>query len=179
MTAHAPTVAFAGIDCLDIDVQVQIAAGLPAFIIVGPIVSVRTQLNGMWRSIQTALLGTMVLLYPMTATAVDLLPLKRGYYVDKSVSCSEASHATLELFTGRSFGANCEVKILRKVGQSFRIMQTCDVRGDVADSSFLYTVLNRREFLLENDERKFDFRFCDQKDLPYPWSKNDLSHILK
>jgi len=35
MTAHAPTVAFAGIECLDIDVQVQIAAGLPAFTIVG------------------------------------------------------------------------------------------------------------------------------------------------
>lgn len=35
MTAHAPTVAFSGIDCLDIDVQVQIANGLPAFTIVG------------------------------------------------------------------------------------------------------------------------------------------------
>jgi hypothetical protein len=37
MTTHAPTIAFAGIDCLDIDVQVQIAAGLPAFTNVGPI----------------------------------------------------------------------------------------------------------------------------------------------
>jgi len=37
MTADAPTIAFAGIDCLDIDVQVQVASGLPAFTIVGPI----------------------------------------------------------------------------------------------------------------------------------------------
>lgn len=35
MTTHAPTVAFSGIDCLDIDVQVQVANGLPAFTIVG------------------------------------------------------------------------------------------------------------------------------------------------
>ena len=37
MTTRAPTIAFSGIDCLDIDVQVQVAAGLPAFTIVGPI----------------------------------------------------------------------------------------------------------------------------------------------
>lgn len=37
MTAHAPTVTFAGIECLDIDVQVQIAAGLLSFMMVGPI----------------------------------------------------------------------------------------------------------------------------------------------
>ncbi|OAN49565.1 YifB family Mg chelatase-like AAA ATPase [Magnetospirillum moscoviense] len=35
MTTHAPTVAFSGIDCLDIDVQVQVANGLPAFTLVG------------------------------------------------------------------------------------------------------------------------------------------------
>jgi magnesium chelatase family protein len=35
MTTHAPTVAFAGIEVLDIDVQVQVASGLPAFTIVG------------------------------------------------------------------------------------------------------------------------------------------------
>lgn len=37
MTAHAPTVAFAGIDCLDIDVQMQISAGFVGFTNVGPI----------------------------------------------------------------------------------------------------------------------------------------------
>lgn len=39
MTAHAPTIAFAGIDCLDIDVQVQISAGFVGFTNVGPITS--------------------------------------------------------------------------------------------------------------------------------------------
>ena len=34
MTAHAPTVAFSGIDCLDIDVQVQISSGFVGFTIV-------------------------------------------------------------------------------------------------------------------------------------------------
>lgn len=37
MTTHAPTVAFSGIDCLEIDVQVQVASGMPAFTNVGPI----------------------------------------------------------------------------------------------------------------------------------------------
>ncbi|EME70467.1 ATPase with chaperone activity [Paramagnetospirillum caucaseum] len=36
MTTRTSTVAFSGIDCLDIDVQVQVAAGLPAFTLVGP-----------------------------------------------------------------------------------------------------------------------------------------------
>lgn len=37
MTAHAPTIAFAGIDCLDIDVQVQVSANFVGFIKAGPI----------------------------------------------------------------------------------------------------------------------------------------------
>ncbi|OAN49564.1 hypothetical protein A6A05_13380 [Magnetospirillum moscoviense] len=32
MTTHAPTIAFSGTECLDIDVEVQIASGLPALI---------------------------------------------------------------------------------------------------------------------------------------------------
>ena len=35
MTAHAPTVAFSGIECVNIDVQVQISSGLVAFTLVG------------------------------------------------------------------------------------------------------------------------------------------------
>ncbi|MBF0327290.1 MAG: ATPase [Alphaproteobacteria bacterium] len=36
MTTHAPTIAFSGTECLDIDVEVQIASGLPASNRVGP-----------------------------------------------------------------------------------------------------------------------------------------------
>lgn len=36
MVARVATVAFRGIDTLDIDVQVQMAGGLPAFTIVEP-----------------------------------------------------------------------------------------------------------------------------------------------
>ena len=35
MVAHVGTVAFQGIDALAVDVQVQLASGLPAFTIVG------------------------------------------------------------------------------------------------------------------------------------------------
>lgn len=37
MTTHAPTIAFAGLDCLDIDVQVQISSGFVGFTNAGPI----------------------------------------------------------------------------------------------------------------------------------------------
>jgi magnesium chelatase family protein len=37
VTTHAPTVAFAGMDCLDVDVRVQISAGFVGFTNVGPI----------------------------------------------------------------------------------------------------------------------------------------------
>jgi hypothetical protein len=159
MTTHAPTIAFAGIDYLDIDVQVQFA-------------------NRLRSSLQTSLLWTMVMLCPISATAADLLPLKRGYFVDDSVPCANASNATLELFTGASFGANCVVKSVQKSGRSHRITQTCTMKDDEADWTFLYTVLNAKEFLLRNDEREFHFRYCEQKHLPNPWSTNDLSDLM-
>jgi magnesium chelatase family protein len=37
MTSRINTVAFQGIDVLPIDVQAQVASGLPAFTLVGPI----------------------------------------------------------------------------------------------------------------------------------------------
>ena len=37
MVARIATVAFRGIEVLEVDVQVQMASGLPAFTIVGPV----------------------------------------------------------------------------------------------------------------------------------------------
>lgn len=167
MTIHALPVALSGIDPLDGDVQIQAVQRSVGLTIMGPLAAAKGLLAAL-----------MVMLCPISGAAADLLPLKRGFYVDDSVPCGQASNATLMLFTGTSFGANCVVKSVRKAGRSTRITQTCTIRDDEADWTFLYTVLNAREFLLRNDQREFHFRYCDLQELPSPWSSTDLSDLM-
>lgn len=85
MTAHAPTVAFAGIDCLDIDVQVQIAAGLPAFTIVG----LPDKAVGESRERVRAAFNALGLALPPKRITVNLAPadlLKEGSHFDLPIA---------------------------------------------------------------------------------------------
>ena len=85
MTAHAPTIAFAGIDCLDIDVQVQVANGLPAFTIVGLPDKAVAESRERVRSAFTAL----GLALPPKRITVNLAPadlLKEGSHFDLPIA---------------------------------------------------------------------------------------------
>ncbi|MEW5729481.1 MAG: YifB family Mg chelatase-like AAA ATPase [Pseudomonadota bacterium] len=85
MTTHAPTVAFSGIDCLDIDVQVQIASGMPAFTIVG----LPDKAVGESRERVRAAFTSLGLALPPKRITVNLAPadlLKEGSHFDLPVA---------------------------------------------------------------------------------------------
>ncbi len=85
MTTHIPTVAFSGIDCLDIDVQVQIANGLPAFTIVG----LPDKAVGESRERVRAAFNSLGLALPPKRITVNLAPadlLKEGSHFDLPIA---------------------------------------------------------------------------------------------
>ncbi|MBI5163182.1 MAG: ATP-binding protein, partial [Magnetospirillum sp.] len=85
MTTHAPTVAFQGIDCLDIDVQVQVANGLPAFTVVG----LPDKAVGESRERVRAAFNALGLALPPKRITVNLAPadlLKEGSHFDLPIA---------------------------------------------------------------------------------------------
>jgi len=85
MTAHAPTIAFAGIECLDIDVQVQISSGFVGFTIVGlpdkAVAESRERMRAAFNSLGLAL--------PPKRITVNLAPadlLKEGSHFDLPIA---------------------------------------------------------------------------------------------
>jgi magnesium chelatase family protein len=87
MTVHVHTVAFQGIETLDIDVQVQIAAGLVAFTIVGlPDKAVAES-----RERVRAALGALGLSLPPKRITVNMAPadvVKEGAHFDLPIACA-------------------------------------------------------------------------------------------
>ena len=185
MTSRVSTVAFAGIDVLDINVQVQIGAGLPAFTIVGlPDKAVgesreRAALASIGLPMKWALIGIVVAnALTTSAHAEDILPLRRGYYVDAEVPCDQASNATLTLFTGKSLGATCVVDSIKKAAETYKIVQTCDIKGQVFINTSYYHIITYDEYIVVDSKRRFHSRYCKQSDLPQPWAKIDLDDIF-
>ncbi|KIL97905.1 MG(2+) CHELATASE FAMILY PROTEIN / ComM-related protein [Paramagnetospirillum magnetotacticum MS-1] len=85
MTTRTNTVAFSGIDCLDIDVQVQVAAGLPAFTLVG----LPDKAVGESRERVRAAFNAIGLALPPKRITVNLAPadlLKEGSHFDLPIA---------------------------------------------------------------------------------------------
>ena len=83
--AHTKTVAFQGIDTLEIDVQIQITNGMPAFTVVGlPDKAVGESREGV-----RAALGSIRLALPPRRIVVNLSPadvLKEGRHYDLPIA---------------------------------------------------------------------------------------------
>jgi magnesium chelatase family protein len=85
MTVRAPTVAFSGIECLSVDVQVQVASGLPAFTIVG----LPDKAVGESRERVRASFNALGLALPPKRITVNLAPadlLKEGSHFDLPIA---------------------------------------------------------------------------------------------
>ena len=83
--AHTKTVAFQGIDTLEIDVQIQITNGMPAF----TVVSLPDGLVGESRERVRAALGSIRLALPPRRIVVNLSPadvLKEGRHYDLPIA---------------------------------------------------------------------------------------------
>ncbi len=59
------------------------------------------------------------------AFAKDIVPLKRGSYVEIGTPCNAASNATLDLFLGHAFSFNCTVLHVQHKGSSYVITESC------------------------------------------------------
>lgn len=129
------------------------------------------------RRVTISVLMAGALIKPVEAK--DIVPLRRGYYVNRDVPCDRASNATLTLFTGKSFGATCVVDSMDKVGDTYRIAQTCNLREGAVTHSADYTIINSTEYVETSEFGVFYYRDCEQESLPSPWSKTNLGHILE
>ena len=85
MVSHIRTVAFQGVEVVDVDVQVQVAAGLPAFNLVG----LPDKAVGESRERVRAALGAMGLSLPPKRITVNLAPAdlaKEGSHYDLPIA---------------------------------------------------------------------------------------------
>lgn len=113
------------------------------------------------------------------AWAEDIVPLRRGYYVRADIPCERASHATLTLYTGKAFGAQCKTADVQASGHSFRISQQCRDRGYVGRFTQLYRITSDHEYVVGLDGEDIAYRLCPQTELPPQWSSTDLSGLLR
>lgn len=107
----------------------------------------------------------------------DILPLKRGYYVQTDTECEDASNASLNLFLGTAFGFNCSVKNMRSIGNNkYKITQTCLQRGERFTDTIIYEIMNNTEFIehYAHGGGPRHFRYCPQSSLPEPWRSNKI-----
>ncbi len=111
----------------------------------------------------------------------NIVPLKPGYYVTVDTPCGKASNATLSLFTGKSFGVNCKDAVTQIDKQNFRIAETCIYHEEeCTHDTAIYQILSDHEYVVKDESGQFKDsrnRFCEQSQLPYPWSTNDLSDM--
>lgn len=136
------------------------------------------------RTTGTALVLALTLAAPATAAAGDIAPLRRGHYVRADIPCDRASRATLTLFTGKAFGAQCkadEVAATRTggTGRALQVSQTCHDAGYVSRDTRLYRVVDDHSFVVAVADEDILYRLCPQDELPPPWSAEDLSPLLR
>jgi hypothetical protein len=112
------------------------------------------------------------------AFAKDIVPLKRGYYVDVGTPCNNASNSTLNLFFGRGF-RNCTVLHLQRTGTSYRITESCLERDETNTYVSTYKIISNTRYTVttswSNGSGGGHFRYCEQSTLPEPWRSNDIT----
>jgi hypothetical protein len=108
------------------------------------------------------------------AAAHDMLPLKRGIYVDASKRCKGASRADTLSYWGGDNGINnqrtrCRITTLSRVDSTYSLRRACtDLREgfSFADKAEV-TVSNRTSFVIHGGSRfaidNRSFRYCGPK----------------
>jgi len=70
----------------------------------------------------------------MTCYAADIVPLKRGVYVEKRFGCIDPPTAAILTFAGHAFGDaqmhDCHSVLLNKTGTTYTIRTSCTNSGE-------------------------------------------------
>lgn len=74
-----------------------------------------------------AVAGSIAMVTSVAAIARDLVPLRRGTYVQTDTACAEASNATMQTYTGRGFDTASEAQCVARpiAGKPGQYAQTC------------------------------------------------------
>ncbi len=107
------------------------------------------------------------------AVAKDIVPLKRGYYMN-DIECKYASNASLDLFLGDVFRNNCSVTAYQKSGDIYKITESCVEKGIREDIAATYMIISNTEYIVEWGGSRNHFRYCPQSALPEPWRSNNI-----
>src|SRR4051812_3153144 len=69
------------------------------------------------------------------ATGAEVIPLNKGVYVIQGVTpCEQAPLAAVQSYNGKAISgaheAGCHMKMIKRINNIYRIMQSCDEAGD-------------------------------------------------
>jgi hypothetical protein len=118
--------------------------------------------------------AVLILVASTAASAADLLPLKRGIYVDVHRACKGASNADTLSYWGRDNGINaakvtCRIKAITKTGTGLSLQRTCrsiQFEGSLEDEVRV-TILGPTSFVMGGGYRlgvpDRTFRYCGKK----------------
>ena len=118
-------------------------------------------------------------------TALNSLPLQRGYYVDTGTPCGSASLATLVTVRRDGIGAGgvlYRFKRVEKTGRTaYRVTadQINNDGGTDGTSVSEYEMTGPSSFRWKNAFGFSRMRFCLQENLPDPWRTNDIRALIK
>lgn len=155
--------------------------------VAGPLAAQRVTSSNADKSAVTAIEAAKPEHAGLSAEAVELLPLRRGYYVASDTVCSDASNATVLLLQRGGIGGArdfCEFKTIEQVGlQSYRVLQSCRSfeDGAVPESYVVrYTLSGDDGFTSQRaDGWSYSARRCSQASMPAAWRHNDIRDAVR
>jgi hypothetical protein len=119
--------------------------------------------------------GTTLLtgLSASSVAAADMLPLKRGIYVDVNVPCKGASNADTVSYWGEDNGINvskaaCTIKARTRHGRHYELRRACrDTHGGSWHDHLKVTIRGSESLIIRRgsglDPRDVTYRYCGPK----------------
>lgn len=124
---------------------------------------------------------------PATEGAALQLPLRRGYYVESSTPCSEASNATTLLLRRDGIGGArdfCEFRKIEQTGPSrYRVVESCSSLQDDAPPEVgvaIYTLVGDDAFTSRGEDgQQLSARYCAQSTMSADFRANDIRDVTE
>lgn len=118
-------------------------------------------------------IALLIALSASPALAADMLPLKRGIYVDVRAPCKGAGNAFTLSYWGADNGINaqkvgCKIKKMTQAGNRFALHRTCTeiVYETSFDDEVTVTILKPTSFVMDTEYEPAtprSYRYCGPK----------------
>lgn len=98
---------------------------------------------------------------------VDLLPLKRGIFVEKSITCSKRSNATVISYWGNELNSSRTVGTIVKVesdGKDYTVTLDMNVMGEeYGEEIWNISIKNFQEIKIVGPGRDTEYKWCSEE----------------